>query len=201
VKLADLPPCPRIGLFGGTFDPPHSGHISSAVAVRRELRLHTVLLVVANVPWQKKDTRVVTPAEDRCAMVAAAVEGIDGLELCRLEIDRGGLSYTADTVEELLSKLPDAQLFTILGWDAAVGLFTWERVDEVITRSTLVVIDRPGSTDPLPEGPDWLRVAAPLLDVSSSDVRYRLSTGRPVDGLIPAGVLAQVRARRLYGTI
>src|SRR5881628_2444235 len=99
---------PRIGVFGGTFDPVHIGHLVAAVNVRHALRLDRVLLVVANVPWQRAGARVVTPAEDRLAMVAAAVEGIDGLEASALEIDRGGQSYTADTLAELASADPSA---------------------------------------------------------------------------------------------
>ena len=88
----------KIGIFGGTFDPIHVGHLVAAVNARNDLNLDRVILMVANSPWQKTGQRSVTPAEDRLAMVEAAVGGVDGLESGRLEIDRGGDSYTADTL-------------------------------------------------------------------------------------------------------
>src|SRR5690349_17734894 len=88
----------RMGLFGGTFDPPHVGHLVTAVNVRHALHLDVVLLMVANVPWQKEGELRITPAEDRFAMVEAAVERVDGLSASRVEIDHGGPSYTADTL-------------------------------------------------------------------------------------------------------
>ena len=94
-------PRARIGIFGGTFDPVHVGHLVAATWAREELGLDRVLLVVANVPWQKAGTRTVTPAEDRFRMVQAAVGGVAGVEASRIEIDRGGPSYTIDTVREL----------------------------------------------------------------------------------------------------
>src|SRR3954454_20918200 len=108
----------RIGVFGGTFDPVHIGHLVAAVNVRHALALDRVLLVVANVPWQKAGSRVVTPAEDRFAMVKAAVGDVPGIEASRLEIDRGGPSLTADTLAAVSSLEPDADLFCILGADA-----------------------------------------------------------------------------------
>src|SRR4249919_294331 len=109
----------RLGLFGGTFDPPHVGHLVTAVNVRHELGLDRVLLVVAGSPWQKEGARPITAAEDRLALVAAAVAPVTGLEASRLEIDRDGPSYTADTLAELGRWQPHAALFTILGSDAA----------------------------------------------------------------------------------
>ena len=109
----------RVGIFGGTFDPPHVGHLVTAVDVRHELRLDRVLLVVSNTPWQKVGSRPITPAADRLAMVEAAVAGVEGLEASAVEIDAGGLSYTADTLATLLAKDPDLELFVILGADAA----------------------------------------------------------------------------------
>src|SRR5688572_4243255 len=94
-------PNTRIGVFGGTFDPPHVGHLVTAVNVRHELQLDVVLLVVANDPWQKSGDRRVTPAADRLAMVEAAVGEVEGLEVSDIEVRRGGTSYTADTLAAL----------------------------------------------------------------------------------------------------
>src|SRR5579864_2821787 len=104
-----LAPGARIGIFGGTFDPVHVGHLVAAAWPREAFELERVLLVVANEPWQKTGTRAVTPAEDRFLMVEAAVDGVDGVEACRIEIDRGGPSYTADTVRDLLVSTPTAE--------------------------------------------------------------------------------------------
>ena len=134
----------RIGVFGGTFDPPHVGHLVTAVNVRHGLRLDRVLLVVANVPWQKEGSRAISDGEDRFALVEEAVDGVRGLEASHVELDRGGPSYTADTLAVLAERHPGAGLFTILGEDAAAAFLTWERHGEVAARSTLVVVERPG---------------------------------------------------------
>lgn len=189
----------RLGLFGGTFDPPHVGHLVTAVNVRHALHLDKVLMIVANVPWQKEAERRITPAEDRFAMVEAAVSGVSGLEASRLEIDHGGPSYTADTLAELRRLHPSAELFTIVGDDAAAGLPTWERFEEVVASSHLVVVDRPGAPVELPTEFEWLRVEVPRLEVSSTDLRSRFSDGRPLDYLVTAPVLDVIDARGLYG--
>lgn len=189
---------PRIGLFGGTFDPPHVGHLVTAVNVRHALSLDVVVLMVANVPWQKAAQRHISPADDRLAMVAAAVRDVDGLEAGRSEIDRGGSSYTADTLAAMSTACPDAELFTIVGDDAAAGITTWERHDEVVARSHLVVIDRPGRAVTLPNDIPWLRVEVPHLEVSSTDLRARVRDGRPLDYLLTEPVLQILRERALY---
>jgi nicotinate-nucleotide adenylyltransferase len=189
----------RLGIFGGTFDPPHVGHLVTAVNVRHELALDRVLLVVAGQPWQKLGTRVISAAEDRYALVEAAVRGVEGIEASRLEIDRAGMSYTADTLAELAAGPEPPELFVILGTDAAAGLSTWERVDEVRKMATIVVVDRPGSreAEPLP-GLSWVRVEVPLLEVSSTDLRARVVDGRPLDYLLTPDVIACIDERGLY---
>jgi nicotinate-nucleotide adenylyltransferase len=188
----------RIGLFGGTFDPPHVGHLVTAVNVRHALSLDVVVLMVANVPWQKTGSRAITPASLRLAMVEAAVAEVPGLEAGRLELDRGGPSYTADTLADLQELHPGATLFTIMGDDAAAGFETWERYGEVAERSRLVVVDRPGAPVELPEQFTWFRVEVPHLEVSSSDLRARVRDGRPLDFLVTDPVLDVVRRLRLY---
>jgi nicotinate-nucleotide adenylyltransferase len=190
---------PRIGLFGGTFDPPHVGHLVTAVNVRHALDLDLVVLMVAGEPWQKVGSRSITAAVDRFAMVAAAVADVDGLVAGDLEVRRGGASYTADTLAELAVEYPGAELFTIVGDDAAAGLGSWERWEDVVARSTLVVVDRPGTPVELPAGIDWVRVEVPRLEVSSTDLRARFVDGRPLDYLLTDAVLDVVRSRGLYG--
>lgn len=190
----------RIGVFGGTFDPPHVGHLVTAVNVRHALDLDLVLLMVNNVPWQKLGSRDITPAADRLAMVAAAVAQVPGLVAGAHEIRAGGASYTADTLMTLADEHPGAALFTIVGDDAAAGIRTWERADEVLERSRLVVVDRPGDPVELDADIDWIRVEVPRLEVSSTDLRARWADGRPLDYLVTDEVLAVVAERRLYGT-
>jgi nicotinate-nucleotide adenylyltransferase len=190
----------RIGLFGGTFDPPHVGHLVTAVNVRHALNLDIVILMVANDPWQKSGARDVTTAQDRFAMVEAAVSVVDGVVAGRDEIDRGGPSYTADTLMALAEKHPGAELFTIVGDDAAAGLTSWTRVEQVAEYSQLVVVDRPGVAVELPTQFNWLRVESPRLEVSSTDLRSRFSDGRPLDYLVTEPVLRVIEERGLYGS-
>jgi len=189
----------RIGLFGGTFDPPHVGHLVTAVNVRHALALDLVLLMVANDPWQKSGARPITPAADRLAMVQAAVAGIEGLEAGSEEMQRGGPSYTADTLATLRVKYAGARFFTIVGDDAAAHIDTWERVNEVVAMSSLVVIDRPGSPVTLSQDYEWRHVEVPRLEVSSTDLRCRVTDGRPLDYLVPEPVIDIIRDRGLYG--
>jgi nicotinate-nucleotide adenylyltransferase len=189
----------KIGIFGGTFDPIHVGHLVAAVNVRHALSLDRLLLVVANQPWQKEGSRSITPAEDRFAMVEAAVGGVRGLEASRIEIDRGGPSFTADTIEAVVAMDPGADLFTVVGADAADVLHTWERVEVIARLSTLVVVNRPGST--LRATLDGWRVVQteiPALEVSSTDLRSRAQDGRPLDYLVPESVVRVIRSRDLY---
>jgi nicotinate-nucleotide adenylyltransferase len=189
----------RIGVFGGTFDPIHVGHLVAAVNARHAMRLDRVILMVANLPWQKMGQRVVTSAEDRLAMVEAAVGDVPGLEAGRMEIDRGGESYTAETLQELADLCPGADLFLIVGWDVASELTSWDRWETIQRLATLVVVNRPGSGKP--EGLEGWRVAevtVPNLEISSTDLRARAADGRPLDYLVPEAAVRSIRARGLY---
>jgi len=189
----------RIGVFGGTFDPPHVGHLVTAVNVRHALGLDRVLLVVANDPWQKSIARGVSSAADRLAMVEAAVGTVEGLEVSDLEILRGGTSYSADTLAALRSSGADRELFLVLGSDAVGTLSTWGRIDEVRALARIVVVARPGApVDRPPPGWSWDRVESPRLEVSSTDLRARVSDGRPLDYLLTPPVIDCIRSRHLY---
>ncbi len=195
------PAAVRIGIFGGTFDPIHTAHLEVAEAVRGRLGLDRMLLMVANQPWQKVGARPITPAEDRFAMVEAAVAGWPGLEPSRMEIDRGGPSYTIDTVRQLLGEEPGAEVTVVVGSDVVGGLTTWK--DEVALREavTLAVVGRPG-VDPVAPPPGWRTVQVPVapFDVSSTELRRRLEAGLPVEGWVPEPVIRCIARRGLYAT-
>ncbi len=184
----------RVGVFGGTFDPIHVGHLVAAVNVRHALSLDTLLLVVANVPWQKEFSRAITSAEDRYAMVEAAVGDVPGLVASRIEIDQGGRSYTADTLKVVAAQYPGAELFTVIGAD--VDISSWERSEEITALSTLVVVNRPGVPRRAQLPAELVEI--PALEVSSTDVRQRVVDGRPLDYLVPEGAIRCIRARNLY---
>ena len=188
----------RVGILGGTFDPPHIGHLAMAVEVRDALALDVVLLVVAHEPWQKVGTRRVSPSADRLALVEAAVADLEGLEASDVEIRHGGPSYTADTLAALAAAGPEDELWVILGADAAAGLPTWERGDEVAERARLVVAARDGETGSPPPGWSWRTVPITRLDVSSTDLRERVAAGRTIEVLVPAAVRREIEARALY---
>jgi nicotinate-nucleotide adenylyltransferase len=187
----------RIGVLGGTFDPVHVGHIVAACEVRGAVALDRVLLVVAGDPWQKRG-RVVAPATEPLALVELAIEGIDGVEASAVEVEREGASVTADTLEAL--RRPGRELFLILGADAVANMPTWRRLEETRELATVVVIERSGDTEASPPGEGWrfVRVAIPRLDVSSTDLRERLRSGRSIDGMVPPAVVRRIHARGLY---
>ena len=186
-----------IGVFGGTFDPPHIGHLIVALHARHHLAMERVLLVVANRPWQKEDRRPVTAAEHRLAMVELSIAGVDGLEASDLEIRRGGHSFTIDTVKEL-ERSAGREIVLVLGQDAAAGLESWERTEELRRRVTLAVVKRPGATGAAPSGWRSVVVEAPWLEVSSTDLRARFGDGRPLEFLTPPAVIGYARRHRLY---
>ena len=188
----------RLGVFGGTFDPIHVAHVVSAVEARRALALDRVVLVPAGDPWQKRGS-VNATAADRLAMVEAAVEGIAGLEVSTMEVDRDGPSYTYQTLEAL--SRPGRGLFLIVGADVAATMHSWVGVENLPGLATLVVVDRAGEQSPphsLPVGWACERVAIPRLDVSSTDLRARAARGWPLDGLVPPGAVRVIRQRGLY---
>ena len=194
-------PSRRVGLLGGTFDPPHVAHLVVAVEVREALDLDEVRLVVANDPWQKSALRRVTPAGTRLRLARAAADGVEGLTVSDVEIRRGGPSYTARTLRALRAAEPDTEWFLILGADAAARIDTWHDADDLLELCSLVVVDRPGTPVrlPLPAGsPPPVRVAVTSLDVSSTELRRRARAGRSVRFLVPEAVAGMIADEGLY---
>ncbi len=197
---APEPPA-RLGILGGTFDPPHAGHVAAARAVIDRLALDRLLLVVANDPWQKSGRRAISPAADRYALTQALAGEIPGAEASRLEIDRGGPSYSVDTAEEVLAAAGGrpVDLFLVVGADLVPELASWHRHEDLQRLVTLAVVSRP--TGPVPAStPGWRAewVEGPQVPVSSSQVRDLLRAGRPVDALVPEAVIRCIRRRNLY---
>ena len=190
---------PRWGLFGGTFDPPHRGHLAAAKAVRERLGLDKVVMMVAREPWQKADRSTpLTPAATRVEMVKALVNGVDGLEVGEDEVRRGGPTFTVDTLREWHATRPGVKVFLVLGADAAANLGTWKEPHEVLALSTLVVVSRPGV--PLPvlfAGAEAQWVEMEPVDVSSSAIRNSVAGGGEPDGTT-AAVARLIADRRLY---
>jgi len=188
----------RIGLVGGTFDPPHLGHLVVAECALVELGLDEVRLLVAGQPWMKA---AVSDAADRAALVEAAVADAPGLVCDAREVGRPGPTYTADTLAELRAEDPDAEYFFVLGEDAATALPEWERIADAFALATFVVVTRPGNEPPdesvLP-GP-IIHLEIPQLYVSSTDLRERFARGGATRWLVPPSVDAEVRRRGLYG--
>jgi len=180
----------RIGVFGGTFDPIHVGHLAVASAAAHGMVLDQVLFVVAHRPWQKVGTRTISDSGLRLAMVAAATADREDLVASAIEIDRGGSSYSVDTVEELHREQPDAEFVLVVGSDVVGDLHTWHRHEELREMVTVGVVDRPGDIGTEPP-PGWKieRIAAPLVHLSSSMLRERLAAGEPVDYLVPRSAL------------
>ena len=185
----------RIGLFGGTFDPPHTGHLAGAIAARRALGLDRVMFVVANDPWQKSNQRPVTKAHHRLAMVQLLAEGFDGIEVSDLEISRGGPSYTIDTAKELRDG--GHEVILVVGADAAAGLDSWDRSDELRKLVEVAVVDRPGYLFPELDGWRLNRVKAESVDVSSSGVRDLVSGGASTSDSIPSTIRSYIDLHRL----
>lgn len=154
-------------------------------------------MVVAADPWQKRG-EVVAPAQDRLALVAAAVEDIDGVEPSAVEIELGGPSITYDTLVALSA--PGRELYVVLGSDAVRNMPTWRKLEETRDLATLVIVERAGDSHAEAPLPGWPveRVTIPRLDISSSELRARLAAGRPIDGLVPPAVVRAIAERGLY---
>lgn len=191
----------RIGLLGGTFDPPHHGHLRAAAAALVGLELDLVVLVVANDPWQKTaGGQDVTPAEVRLAMVRAAAHGHSGIEVEDLEIRRGGPSYTVDTLDALAERSSEDHLFVLVGSDIAPGLDSWARPEEVRRRATIVVMERPGHVGARPPaGWDHLVLAGEFPDLSGTDLRDLLAAGGDVTSAVSEDVYRLIVKYGLYG--
>lgn len=191
----------RLGILGGTFDPPHAGHLAAALAVQTQVGLDDVVLMVANEPWQKVGDRQVTPARLRFEMTDALVERISGLRADDREIRRGGPTYTVDTLEEIVAEQPDIEIFLIVGADTAQRLETWHRASDVVSLSTIVIVNRDDVTNAAPgflHDARVVNVSMNPVDVSSSAIREAVARGESIDSATSSSVVSIIRDRSLY---
>jgi nicotinate-nucleotide adenylyltransferase len=193
----------RIGVFGGTFDPIHLGHLAAAEWAVRDANLDRVLFVPSAKPPHRAAAQA--PAEDRLAMTKLAVEGEPRFEVSDVEVKRGGPSYTVDTLEELHRTFPDDQLFLILGWDAARLFRTWHEPERVSALASIVIVDR-GKSQPVPSELKAIGLAPERLiichvrtpDISGSELRRAIAAGESVAGKVPPAVERYIAAHNLY---
>lgn len=198
---------PRIGLLGGTFDPVHCGHLALAESALAAFGLDSVLFLPSAVTPHKRH-RHVAAAEHRVEMLRLALAGRPRLEISRLELERGGVSYTVDTLAALRERHPDWDLWLLLGMDSLRELHFWHRVDDLLALCTVATLERPGIDRPLEDVPGFPpEVSRKLLQtvargrpvaVSSSEIRARIAQGRPIGYLVPPSVEAYIQEHRLY---
>ncbi|HEX2187687.1 MAG TPA: nicotinate-nucleotide adenylyltransferase [Longimicrobiaceae bacterium] len=187
----------RIGVFGGTFDPPHHGHLVVAADVHAALELDRVVLVPSAAPPHKLDT-VQAPAETRLEMVRAAVRGDDRFEVDDLELRRPGPSYTVDTLRALRDRCPGAELFFVVGADNVPELGSWREPEEVVRLARIVAVAR-GCENIDADAPfPLLSVPVTRVEISATDVRRRVAEGRSIRYLVPDAVCAIVAREGLY---
>ena len=188
----------RVGLFGGSFDPVHKGHVALARLARDELDLDEVRWVPVWQPWQK--ARRLASAADREAMVRIAIESEPRFVLERSELRRRGTSYTLDTVRELAAAEPDVEWYLILGQDQYAGLHTWRDWRELVKFVTLVIAPRAGAApiDPQVAGTPHRSIALPPMPQSSTDIRALIAAGQPIDAMVPSGVASYIERHHLY---
>lgn len=196
----------RIGVLGGTFDPPHVGHLWLATLAADALRLDRVLFMPAAQPPHKAG-HPISPATDRLLMTRMAIAGNDAFELCPIEMERPGPSFTVDSVTELQRLYPDAALFLLMAADSLAQIDTWREPDRLLDLVEWIVGPRPGSRMP---DRDALRerfgaaaarihvLEGPALDVSASEIRDRVAAGKAIRYLVPVAVEELIAERRLY---
>lgn len=190
----------NLGIFGGTFDPPHLGHLIVAESVQEQLPLEVVLFVPVSLAPHKPDGTFASPSH-RLKMVQLAVNGNPRFRVSDVEVRRGGTSYTIDTLHTLRSLYPADKLFLIIGTDNLQIFRSWKEPQEVLKASSVVVINRPGFDRSVTENEIANRVRfiqVPAVEISGTDIRERIRTGRSVRYLVPDSVRAYIEENHLY---
>jgi nicotinate-nucleotide adenylyltransferase len=196
----------RVGIYGGVFNPPHHGHLVAAQEAYSQLGLDVVVWVpVGDAPHREIESD--PGADARFEMVELATSADERFRVSRIEIEREGPSYTVDTLRELREREPEDELFLILGGDQALALPTWHEPEQVLELATLGVFERGSSTRNAIQitirrlvGADRVRfLEMPRIDISSTMVRRRAATGKPIRYLVPDKVANHIGAQSLYG--
>ena len=192
----------RIGVMGGTFDPIHHGHLVAASEVQAWFDLDEVVFVPTGQPWQKSASEV-SPAEDRYLMMVIATASNPRFSVSRADIDRGGPTYTVDTLRDLAEERGEADFYFITGADALAQILTWRDAGTVFDLAHFVGCTRPGhqiselTLERLPQDRVTI-VEIPALAISSTECRDRVEAGEPVWYLVPDGVVQYIAKRSLY---
>jgi nicotinate-nucleotide adenylyltransferase len=192
----------RIGLFGGSFDPPHVAHLAVAEAAREQARLDRVLWIpAATSPFKAGEET--SEGRHRLEMVRLAIAGNPAFDTDDLEIARGGISYTVDTIEEIADRHPDAELRLIIGGDSLRTFERWREPRRIVETAALLVYRRAGDSSASGDLPDWLSarvtfVEAPAIDLSATHLRRMLAEGRSGRYLVPDAVLEYAARQGLY---
>ena len=198
----------RLGILGGTFNPPHVGHLVCAQEAYFQLQLDQVLLVPARIPPHKDLPDDPGPGH-RLELCRLAIQGDERFAVCELELHREGPSYTVDTLRELHATVQDSELYLIVGGDIAAGLSEWREPERVLSLAALAVADRQGTPRTAIEsalarvtgGSEARFFAMPQIAVSSTMVRGRARAGRPIRYLVPDRVATYIERHRLYGDV
>ncbi len=198
-------PTHRLGIYGGTFDPIHIGHLIIAAQIQASLNLDRIVFVPAGVP-PHKDPALITPASDRLAMLRLAIPGNPAFTVDTLELDREGRSFTADTLATFREREPDAERWFIIGGDSLADFHTWRSPDTIVSLARLAVARRPGwdidigsANRRVPATTGRIDVVdTPLIDIASNEIRARVRAGRPVRYLIPDSVRDYIADHGLY---
>lgn len=189
----------RLGLFGGSFDPVHWGHLWAAQAAMEELALARVFFIPASQSPFKAGQPPVGPAEERVRMLRLALAGRPEFEVDDSEVRRGGISYTVETLREYERRYPGAELFYLVGADHVPTLPRWREAEEVARRARFVALMRPGEAVPaFPPPFRGVSVTGFPVGLSSSSIRARVRQGKSIDWLVPPAVAEAIRLRRLY---
>jgi nicotinate-nucleotide adenylyltransferase len=191
----------RIGVYGGSFDPPHLAHLAMACLARDALMLDELRLMPAGQPWQKPGLHA--DAAQREAMLHLLVDGQPRLIVDARELHREGASYTVDTLRELAAEAPGAELFLVMGADQFARLHTWREAAELPRLATLAVAAREGQAVQPPAGwvgplPAWQELPLPRLDISATQVRRRAAAGEPLAPLVGEAVAGYIDRYQLY---
>ena len=187
----------RLGIYGGSFDPPHLGHLLPVIDAAEQLGLDGVRFVPAAIQPLKVGRASASPA-DRLAMTERLVEGIPGFTVDPAEIDRPGLSYSVDTLAGVAADVPGAELFLLLGADAYALFDQWRDPDRVRALATIVVMARGDGTAPPRDRPGVRVLQSRRVDISSTELRARVRDGRTIRGFVPDAVAHYVAEHRLY---